>query len=140
MRVNLRDVTIQIQTAGEQVYLQVGQWIDHSVTVIKGSSPYLQSTFNASLAVVILNIGLLEIAIRISRLVHKIVDYFCPYQNSTDVGKGVRKLVLGSVIVLTIGSGNHRFCKWLRIPLSVWNIVGIGLLTDVCYLWWKSAK
>ena len=130
VKVDLAMVPIQVHAVGEEIYLQIVKWKDYTVSLISAGAPYLQNSVRASFAVVGLNLAFFEFALRICRLVHKRV----PYQSLSDPNKLAWRLVLASVFVITVGGANHAFRKMLQLPLPVWQIAGIGILTDVVWL------
>lgn len=135
MKVDLAKVPIQIHAIGEEVYLQIVKWKDYTVSLISACAPYLQNSVRASFVVVGLNLAFFEFTLRICRLMHRMV----PYQNLSDPNKLAWRLVLASVFIVTVGGANHAFRKMLQLPLPVWQIAGIGILTDVVWLIVKTS-
>ena len=140
MKLDLPGLPIPIQTAGEWVYLQVVKWANYTVSLISATSPYLQSTFRASLVLIGLNIAFFELSLAISRYINRLLNLVELYQDSSDMAKAARSFLLGSVLVLTIGGANHLTRQLLRLPLPVWKIAGIGLLTNLIWLIVKTSK
>lgn len=109
-------------------------WFHYVVRSIDDCAPYVQNTMRASVLFVIANVAFFELSLAFCKLVNRGCNWVSPYKELSDRGKAARSFVLGSAFVCTLGIANHTLRTLLRIPLPLWQVVGIGLVTNIIYL------
>lgn len=138
MDISIPSIPHEVERAYQLFRLHASQWANITVRWIDGASLHLQNPWAAGASVFVMNLIFFEVALRVCRSFHRIINRDTPYELIPECDRNAAALGLGTLFVATVGLANWAFCKMLRLPLSNWNVAAISLPTGFFYLIWKS--